>query len=113
MPICIHCATPIDSLYMRYGQDHIVSHPVVPPSALLLLRAGRKRWCWRMSIWSNDLPVVVIDLMLAKPRAYRHLLFNRGSLAGGSEGGEKERGSGWGWGGELGAVARRCWRWAW
>lgn len=65
MPICVHCSTPTQALYVSYGPQHLVctkckacgafADPYVEHEAIL----------------------VVIDLILVKPRAYRHLLFNR------------------------------------
>lgn len=77
MPICIHCATPLDSLYLRYGRDHIVLSPCTSsicssPSNTTLTPAD--------PYLEHSLTVVILDLILAKPKAYRHLLFNRSSI---------------------------------
>ncbi|TKY85065.1 hypothetical protein EX895_006145 [Sporisorium graminicola] len=93
MPICIHCATPVESLYMRYGQDHIVLSPCAseicsPVSAKASLNKGNSSSDKTSAAavvladeyLEHDLPIVIIDLILAKPQAYRHLLFNRSSI---------------------------------
>lgn len=120
MPICIHCSTSIDSLYMRYGKDHIVLSPctssICSPSSSAfsstsasnrigarkdntLIKSdedgkhaaddirghGVQRGSGRGVILADgylehDLTIVILDLILAKPQAYRHLLFNRSSI---------------------------------
>ncbi|KAF6767351.1 Arv1 protein [Kalmanozyma brasiliensis GHG001] len=83
MPMCIHCATPIASLYMRYGRDHIVltpcTSPVCSPSPSVA-SGSASAVVLADSYLEHDLPIVIIDLILAKPAAYRHLLFNRSSI---------------------------------
>ena len=79
MPICIHCSTPIESLYMRYGRDHIVLSPCTsdrcaPDAASTATPVLADEYL------EHDLPIVIIDLILAKPKAYRHLLFNRSTI---------------------------------
>ncbi|SNX82480.1 uncharacterized protein MEPE_01186 [Melanopsichium pennsylvanicum] len=87
MPICINCTQPIESLYMRYGKDHIVLSPCnsticsstsVGSSSSSAAVAGAVRYA--DEYLEHDLPIVIIDLILAKPQAYRHLLFNRSSI---------------------------------
>ncbi|GAC97171.1 mitochondrial import receptor subunit tom22 [Pseudozyma hubeiensis SY62] len=89
MPVCIHCATPIDSLYMRYGKDHIVLSPCTSSicSSTSTSTASTSPAAGSQSpvvladeYLEHDLPIVIIDLILAKPQAYRHLLFNRSTI---------------------------------
>ncbi|SPO22596.1 related to ARV1 - protein functioning in transport of glycosylphosphatidylinositol intermediates into ER lumen [Ustilago trichophora] len=84
MPICIHCTTPIESLYMRYGRDHIVLSPCTSatcsPSTSSTAALTGSNVVLADEYLEHDLPIVVIDLILAKPAAYRHLLFNRSSI---------------------------------
>lgn len=100
MPVCIHCATPIESLYMRYGKDHIVLSPcsssICSPTPACTstcstspsdtaTATGPAAGSASAAILADeylehDLPIVIIDLLLAKSQAYRHLLFNRSSI---------------------------------
>ncbi|KAJ9477650.1 hypothetical protein PHBOTO_001199 [Pseudozyma hubeiensis] len=89
MPVCIHCATPIESLYMRYGKDHIVlspctssicSSPSNSTSSTSSAAGSQSPVVLADEYLEHDLPIVIIDLILAKPQAYRHLLFNRSTI---------------------------------
>lgn len=88
MPVCIHCATPIESLYMRYGKDHIVLSPCTSSicsspqtsTASTSSASSHSPVVLADEYLEHDLPIVIIDLILAKPQAYRHLLFNRSTI---------------------------------
>lgn len=94
MPICIHCSQPLSSLYMRYGKEHIVLSPCpscsssssLPSSASSKVDGtpntvgGGGGVVWADEYLEHDLTIVIIDLILAKPKAYRHLLLNRASI---------------------------------
>lgn len=108
MPICIHCATPIESLYMRYGQDHIVLAPCTSAICAPTTTTSSEKASAAAAVvladeyLTHDLPIVIVDLMLAKPQAYRHLLFNRPSIFAGAApssaaAGAKDSGGGGGW----------------
>ncbi len=75
--MCIHCATPVESLYMRYGKDHIVLTPCISTSCNSD-RSGLP--VLADEYLEHHMTVVVLDLILAKPKAYRHLLYNRASI---------------------------------
>ena len=75
MPICTHCSQPLNSLYMRYGKEHIVLSPC--PTCTTSYSGGV---VFADGYLEHDLTIVIIDLLLAKPQAYRHLLFNRSSI---------------------------------
>ncbi|PWZ03094.1 hypothetical protein BCV70DRAFT_197326 [Testicularia cyperi] len=96
MPVCIHCATPVESLYLRYGRDHIVLSPCRSSlcSGDIGTALGSDDKNAAASGSSVPIPavladeylehgpaIVILDLILAKPRAYRHLLFNRPGLS--------------------------------
>jgi len=63
MPVCVHCARPVPSLLAKFGSGH-----VVPVRCL----------CGRLAdpYLEYGRAIVLIDLLLAKPRAYRHILYN-------------------------------------
>lgn len=65
MPICVHCSTPTESLFISYGPQHLV--------------CTRCKACGAFAdpYVEHEAIIVVIDLILVKPRAYRHILFNR------------------------------------
>ncbi|SJX61173.1 related to ARV1-protein functioning in transport of glycosylphosphatidylinositol intermediates into ER lumen [Sporisorium reilianum f. sp. reilianum] len=123
MPICIHCATPIESLYMRYGQDHIVLSPctsdICAPSSAVSekssssgTKAGASAVVLADEYLEHDLPIVIIDLILAKPQAYRHLLFNRPSIFASASSAAVGKGAsagtgGEGWGREVWELVKR------
>ncbi|SPO21784.1 related to ARV1 - protein functioning in transport of glycosylphosphatidylinositol intermediates into ER lumen [Ustilago trichophora] len=118
MPICIHCTTPIQSLYMRYGRDHIVLSPCTSvtcsPSTSSTTALTDSGVVLADEYLEHDLPIVIIDLILAKPAAYRHLLFNRSSIFAPSSPSvssqQKDRGSGRGnrwYGEELWTLLKR------
>ncbi|CDR99154.1 hypothetical protein [Sporisorium scitamineum] len=129
MPICIHCATPIESLYMRYGQDHIVLSPCTSdicstssdtPAKSLSTPTGSGSSKANAVVLADeylehDLPIVIIDLILAKPQAYRHLLFNRSSIfappsttsAATKDGHGLSHSKGLGWGRDVWELAKR------
>lgn len=65
MPVCVHCSAPTDALFVSYGPTHLVCTR-----------------CERCEAFADPYVeyepiIVVIDLILVKPRAYRHVLFNR------------------------------------
>ncbi|PWN33228.1 Arv1-domain-containing protein [Meira miltonrushii] len=65
MPICVHCSTPTQALYVSYGPQHLI--------------CTKCKACGAFAdpYVEHEAIIVVIDLILVKPRAYRHLLFNR------------------------------------
>lgn len=75
MPVCIHCGTPVPSLYLRYGKDHIVPSPC--RSSICAPAAQGGEVVLADEYLEHGITIVILDLILAKPRAYRHLLFNR------------------------------------
>jgi hypothetical protein len=68
MVVCVHCSTPTKELLLSYGPDHVV--------------CTRCQVCGRFAdpYVEQEAVIVAIDLILVKPRAYRHLLFNRPHL---------------------------------
>ncbi|KAK8854945.1 hypothetical protein IAR55_003684 [Kwoniella newhampshirensis] len=68
MPVCTNCAFPVDHVYTTYKTKSNIRLGVCPR-------------CDRFSdplIEHPDL-VILLDLILLKPRVFLHLLFNRGS----------------------------------
>lgn len=65
MPICVHCSTPTQALYVSYGPQHLI--------------CTKCKACGAFAdpYVEHEAIIVIIDLILVKPRAYRHLLFNR------------------------------------
>ncbi|WFD25987.1 sterol homeostasis protein [Malassezia nana] len=65
MPVCVYCARPVPALVARFGSGHI---------ALARCAAG----CGRIAdpYLEYGHAILVIDLILIKPRVYRHLLYN-------------------------------------
>ncbi|EPQ30227.1 uncharacterized protein PFL1_02343 [Pseudozyma flocculosa PF-1] len=106
MPICTTCSRPVDSLFVRYGKDHVVLARCTSagPASTGPRRAKKQqemqadgdrpkedeedgiddeeRGCGAFAdpYLEHGLAIVLLDLMLVKPRAYRHLLFNRPTL---------------------------------
>ncbi|WFD30918.1 sterol homeostasis protein [Malassezia sp. CBS 17886] len=71
MPVCVHCAQPVSALLAKFGSGHVA-----------LVRCGQHgetRGCGRRAdpYLEYGPTIVLIDLLLAKPRVYRHLLYNR------------------------------------
>lgn len=66
--ICINCTSPVETLYQTYETI----------SNTILLECSN---CKEISdiYLSLTYSVLLLDLLLFKKRAYRHLLFNRGS----------------------------------
>ncbi|WFD19012.1 phosphate transporter (Pho88) [Malassezia caprae] len=64
MPVCVHCAHPVPALLAHFGSGHVA-----------LARCAR---CGRVAdpYLEYGLAVLVIDLILIKPRVYRHILYN-------------------------------------
>ena len=63
MPLCVHCARSVDALVAKFGSGHVVLTRCACGSAAdPYLEYGPT--------------IVFIDLILAKPRAYRHILYN-------------------------------------
>lgn len=65
MPICVHCSTPTQALYVSYGPQH------------LICTKCKECGAFADPYVEHEAIIVIIDLILVKPRAYRHLLFNR------------------------------------
>ncbi|CAI6337423.1 unnamed protein product [Periconia digitata] len=85
MPICIHCRTPISTLYTTYAaaDDRALGKGV---------RLTQCPRCKRFAdkYVEHDFVVLFIDLVLIKPEVYRHLLVNR--LEGGRRKGGFDKG---------------------
>lgn len=62
--ICIECTQPVDSLYTRYSPTNIRS------------TACPKCNKFADKYIEHDGVIIVIDLLLLKPQAYRHMVFN-------------------------------------
>ncbi|KAF2125088.1 Arv1-like protein, partial [Dothidotthia symphoricarpi CBS 119687] len=72
MPICIHCRSPVKTLYTTYSKA----------DDRALGKGVRLTQCPRCKAFADkyvehDFVVLFIDLVLIKPQVYRHLLFNR------------------------------------
>lgn len=78
MPVCVHCARPLPALLTTFGSGHV---------ALTRCASKEEGGCGRIAdpylefgptILFIDLVCGRLTQMLAKPRVYRHLLYNRG-----------------------------------
>ncbi|WFD38522.1 sterol homeostasis protein [Malassezia japonica] len=73
MPVCVHCARPTPALLATFGSGHVV-----------LTRCGYdakgSEGCARLAdpYFEHGSTILFIDLILSKPRVYRHILYNRG-----------------------------------
>lgn len=64
MPVCVECGHSVESLYIEFGGAH---------------RLTRCSHCneYADKYVEYELVIIVLDLILHHPRAYRHVLFNR------------------------------------
>ncbi|PWN50386.1 Arv1-domain-containing protein [Violaceomyces palustris] len=72
MPICTNCSRPTSSLFTTFGKDHVILSPC----------SRHREGCGSFAdpYLEHGIVIVILDLILVKPRAYRHLLFNRPNL---------------------------------
>lgn len=109
MPVCVHCKGLVPYVYTVYSsKDNVrlavcVSPFMFPPpakSASAHFAYSSQEQCHLFAdpLIEHPLVLLLIDLILLKPRIYRHLVFNRGSwpyqagknvLKGGSTGGNE------------------------
>ncbi|KAK1923635.1 Arv1-like family-domain-containing protein [Papiliotrema laurentii] len=68
MPICVHCAYPAKHLYTTYKTKSNIRLGVCP-------RCDR----FLDPLIEHDPLILLLDLILLKPRVFLHLLFNRGT----------------------------------
>ncbi|PWN92024.1 Arv1-domain-containing protein [Acaromyces ingoldii] len=68
MAVCVHCSAHTSSLFVSYGPTHLL--------------CTRCSTCGQYAdpYVEHEAVIVAIDLILVKPRAYRHVLFNRPHL---------------------------------
>lgn len=64
MPVCVHCGRPVPAIVSTFGSGHVV-----------LARCTHCQ-CIVDPYLEYGLAVLVVDLILAKPRVYRHILYN-------------------------------------
>ncbi|PFH38681.1 hypothetical protein BESB_010230 [Besnoitia besnoiti] len=66
MVICVECSVPVSSIYRRFPRDS------------LNIRLQRCRACGKTAdrYVEYEVVLILIDLLLHKPQAYRHLVFN-------------------------------------
>lgn len=64
MPVCVECGKPVPATVSTFGSGHVV--------------LARCTHCKRIvdPYLEYGLAVLVVDLILAKPRVYRHILYN-------------------------------------
>ena len=64
MPVCVQCGKPVPATVSTFGSGHVV--------------LARCTHCERIvdPYLEYGLAVLVVDLILAKPRVYRHILYN-------------------------------------
>lgn len=64
MPVCVQCGKPVPATVSTFGSGHVV--------------LARCMHCERIvdPYLEYGLAVLVVDLILAKPRVYRHILYN-------------------------------------
>ncbi|PWN40522.1 Arv1-domain-containing protein [Ceraceosorus guamensis] len=68
-PVCVHCSAEAASLYLEYSPGHVALTPC--------------NNCHSKAVdpyVEFELPIILLDLVLVKPSAYRHLIFNRHHL---------------------------------
>lgn len=80
MPVCTVCAHPAEYLYTTYKTKSNIRLGVCV-SALTILRTDVQAKCGNFLDPLIEHPplLLLLDLILLKPRVYLHLLFNRGS----------------------------------
>ncbi|KAI9209577.1 Arv1 protein [Polychytrium aggregatum] len=71
MPVCISCGSEVPSLYTIYGLKRDGKASAIKRTHCSLCGSFADRYI------ENELLIVLIDMILLKPEAYRHLLFNR------------------------------------
>ncbi|ODN72886.1 hypothetical protein L202_08309 [Cryptococcus amylolentus CBS 6039] len=69
MPLCTHCACPVDTLYTVYNSQQNIRLAVCP-------RCNQ----FADPLIEHPSLLLFLDLVLLKPRVFLHLLFNRGSV---------------------------------
>lgn len=80
MPLCVHCAYPADHLYTTYRtKSNIRLDVCVRREQLPKCHADSQPQCDQFldPLIEHDPLILLLDLILLKPRVFLHLLFNR------------------------------------